>query len=103
MASLNMRDAKIVSRNPDRNNIKYSKVLRPATGKEEHLDEILSPMVNELLEKKLSYPLTIMYTDTSIISYAFSFLRKRWVMINMLVNQSQKVGYLLSTTKITLT
>ena len=58
--------------NPDRTNIKYIKIERPpSSDTQDHLDEILKPMVNQLLEEQDKYPLTIFYTYTNVVSYAY--------------------------------
>lgn len=49
----------------------------PSTETEDHLEEILKPMVDSLKTEKLQYPLTIFYTDTSVISFAYSFFEKQ--------------------------
>ncbi|XP_060599722.1 ATP-dependent DNA helicase RecQ-like [Ruditapes philippinarum] len=76
--SLQLKNPKIVSMNPDRTNIKYTKIERPpSSNTQDHLDEILEPMVNQLLEEKDNYPLTIFYTDTNVISYAYAYFEKK--------------------------
>lgn len=76
--SLQLKDPKVVARNPDRPNIKYIKIERPpSSDTQDHLDLILAPMVKQLLEEKDKYPLTIVYTDTNVISYAYSFFEKQ--------------------------
>ena len=76
--SLKLKQPKVIAVNPDRPNIKYRKFLRPAsTDTEDHLEEILTPIVDQLMTDKLKYPLTIMYTDTSVISFAYSFFEKK--------------------------
>jgi superfamily II DNA helicase RecQ len=58
--NLQLKNPKIVSMNPDRTNIKYTKIERPpSSNTQDHLDEILEPMVNQLLEEKDNYALTI--------------------------------------------
>lgn len=67
--NLNLRNPQIISINPDRPNIKYSNIMRPPSSQtEEHLEEILLPIMEGLATEMQNYPLTIMYTDTSVIS-----------------------------------
>ncbi|XP_052217790.1 ATP-dependent DNA helicase RecQ-like [Dreissena polymorpha] len=76
--SLQLKSPKIVCMNPDRTNIKYIKIERPpSSNTDDHLDKILEPMVRQLLEEKDKYPLTIIYTDTNVISYAYAFSEKK--------------------------
>lgn len=75
--SLRLKQPKMIAVNPDRPNIKYEKVLRPPSAEtKDHLEEILKPMADRLLKEKMQYPLTIFYTGTSIISFAYSFFEK---------------------------
>ncbi|XP_053405620.1 putative ATP-dependent DNA helicase Q1 [Mercenaria mercenaria] len=76
--SLQMKSPNVISRNPDRVNIKYSKIFRPPSAEtQDHLDEILAPMVDSLIDMRQNYPLTLIYTDTSTISYAYTFFEKK--------------------------
>ena len=73
--SLKLKQPKVIAVNPD---IKYRKVSRPpSTDTEDHLEEILTPLADQLMTDKLDFPLTIMYTDTSVISFAYSFFEKK--------------------------
>ncbi|KAH3802395.1 hypothetical protein DPMN_156071 [Dreissena polymorpha] len=64
--------------NPARPNIKYIKTERPSSSNtQDHLDEILTPMAEPLIKEKHQYQLTIMYTDTYVISYAYAFFEKK--------------------------
>jgi len=57
--SLQLKNPKVVARNPDRPNIKYIKIERPpSSDTQDHLDEILAPMVKQLLDEKDKYPMT---------------------------------------------
>ena len=54
--SLKPQQHKIITVNPDRLNIK-SKVLRlPSTDTEDHLEEILTPLADQLMTDILNYP-----------------------------------------------
>lgn len=75
--NLNLRNPQIISINPERPNIKYSNIMRPPSSQtEEHLEEILIPIMEGLATEKQNYPLTIMYTDTSVISFCYAYLEK---------------------------
>ncbi|WAR09362.1 RECQ-like protein [Mya arenaria] len=68
--SLQLKNPKIVSMNPDRTNIKYIKIERPpSSNTQDHLDQILEPMVNQLLEEK--------NINTNVISYAYAYFEKK--------------------------
>lgn len=55
--------------------MKYSNIMRPPSSQtEEHSEEILIPIMEGLATKKQNYPLTIMYTDTSVISFCYTYL-----------------------------
>ena len=76
--TLRLRNPKQVIRNPDRVNIKYEKVFRPPSqDTEDHLEEILKPMADELASQKLDYPLTVMYTDTNVIAFCYALMEKQ--------------------------
>ncbi len=73
--TLRLRNPKQVIRNPDRVNIIYEKVFRPPSqDTEDHLEEILKPMADELASQKLDYPLTVIYTDTNVIAFCYAFM-----------------------------
>lgn len=77
-ASLQLKTPKIIAMNPDRPNIKYIKTERPSSSNtQDHLDEILTPMAEQLIKEKHQYQLTIMYTDTYVISYVYAFFEKK--------------------------
>ena len=72
---LNLRDPLQVTMNPDRPNIKLNVLERPASqNTTDHLDIILTTMAEELKSQTTDYPLTIMYTDTSVIAYSYWFM-----------------------------
>lgn len=58
--------------NPDRKNIFYECKVRPSSG-EDKLDAVLSPLANELKEKQIDMPLTIVYGSLATCSDAFLF------------------------------
>lgn len=67
-----------ITMNPDRTNIVYYKELRPPSSETiDHLDTILQPMVEDLLNHKITFPLTILYSDTPVIGYCFWFFDKK--------------------------
>ena len=68
--SLNMRNTVEVVANPDRINIFLSKIFR---GSEEidSYEAILRPIVLELLEANVSYPLTIIYLPLRWCGFAY--------------------------------
>ena len=75
--TLRLNHPKLITVNPDRPNIMYRKVFRPPSmDTEKHLESILTPMVEQLKEEKEAYPMTIFYTDTSVISFAYAFFEK---------------------------
>ena len=63
MKSLNMKDPKLVIANPDRPNIFYEVQQRPSYLKESNnqFEEILSPIVDELIIANVKMPVTIIY------------------------------------------
>ena len=101
--SLKLKQPKVIAVNPDRPNIKYRKVSRPpSTDTEDHLDEILKPLADQLMTDKLDFPLTIMYTDTSVISFAYSFFEEKMGEKQYVGEAVLKTGCLLSINKCTL-
>ena len=67
-----------VEQNPNRHNIFYDKLERPrAELTQDHLDEILGDICSSLKENPTSYPLTIFYTNTYIISYCYSYMNSQ--------------------------
>lgn len=74
---LKLKQPKLVRVNPDRPNIMYQKLLRlPSTETEDHLETVLQPLVQQLMAEKTDFPMTIMYTDTSVISFSYAFFEK---------------------------
>ena len=76
----------ILSVKPDRPNIKNLCGLHPSTlrttlkkfssqwlNTQDNLEEILQPMADDLLRDTTDYPLTIVYNDTGVISFACAF------------------------------
>lgn len=49
----------------------------PSQETKDHLDNILGELADQLMTEKKDFPLTLMYTDTETISYAYRFLEKR--------------------------
>ena len=77
LKSLNVQDPCKVIMNPDRSNIKYVNIERPSsTETQDHLDTILEQIGNGLKQKRRQYPLTIIYTDTAVISYCYWYMEK---------------------------
>ena len=75
---LGLRSPKMVNRNPDRPNIAYVKFERPpSTQTLDHLEIILQPIVDELISQKEEYPLTILYSDVSVIGFCYWFFEKK--------------------------
>ena len=68
--SLKLDEAVVIEVNPDRKNIFYECKVRPSSG-EEKVTAVLEPLEKELLEKKISMPLTIVYGSLATCSDAF--------------------------------
>lgn len=67
-------DPVIVEVNPDRPNIMYKKIFRQASTKTfEDLDHIAENLCKELQEKRLNFPMTILYTDLDCIEYLYEY------------------------------
>jgi superfamily II DNA helicase RecQ len=74
---LNLRKATYIARNPDRHNIMYRKIERPPSSETlQHLDEIMLPIAHDLMNRKTFYPITIVYSDTSVIGYCYWLFEK---------------------------
>ena len=72
---MKLRDPVKIVENPDRPNITFTVKERAASVNTlDDLDILLTDIGKELLEKKTDYPLTVVYTDTAVISYAYRFL-----------------------------
>ena len=70
--SLKLDEAVVIEVNPDRKNIFYECKVRPSSG-EEKVTAVLEPLAKELLEKKISMPLTIVYGSLATCSDAFMY------------------------------
>ena len=66
-ASLGMPDPVVIGSNPERPNIFYASHQRADRG-EGKLDAILEPLLNELKDKRLDFPLTVIYGNLATIS-----------------------------------
>ena len=67
-----------IQMNPNRHNIFYKKVQRPRSElTQDHLDTVLGEISSSLKENPASYPLTILYSNTKVISYSYSFMDKK--------------------------
>ncbi|CAB4011752.1 Hypothetical predicted protein [Paramuricea clavata] len=69
-----MRNHVIIESNPDRSNIFFESKERSAKG-EGKLKAILEPLVNELKEKRLNFPLTVIYGNLATISECYVIAR----------------------------
>lgn len=70
--SLRLDNAFLVEANPDRSNIFYESKLRPSSG-EEKLNAVLAPLADELKERKIEMPFTIVYGTLATCADAFLF------------------------------
>lgn len=70
--ALGMINAIIVEESPNRPNIYFSSSRRKNTG-DDRLDEILLPLTKELFEKRMDFPLTLIYGSLETISTCFFF------------------------------
>ena len=70
--SLQLKQAVVISVNPDRRNIFFESKERPATG-ENKLCPILHPLCVELLEKKIDMPLTLVYGTLDVCAESFLY------------------------------
>jgi ATP-dependent DNA helicase RecQ len=71
---LHLNDPEVVSKNPDRPNIAYVKLMRPPSQSleaKEHLHKLIAYLCSQLQSKKLEFPITIVYTDTQTIAYSY--------------------------------
>jgi hypothetical protein len=73
-SSLGMHNHVIIESNPDRSNIFFESKERSAKG-EGKLKAILEPLVNELKEKRLNFPLTLIYGNLATISECYVIAR----------------------------
>ena len=75
--SLNMKNPLLVVANPDRANIFYEVIQRPAYVKQGNVDqfeELLSPIAEELITTTVRMPLTIIYSSLELCGVGFAFL-----------------------------
>lgn len=71
-ASIGLVDHVNIESSPDRPNIFYCAVKRPDRG-DDKLKPILTPLIQELIEKRLDFPLTIVYGNLQVIGECFLF------------------------------
>lgn len=69
-ASLGIHEPVIIETNPDRHNIYYESQRRDDRG-DGKLQAILEPLVNELKEKRLNFPLTVIYGNLETVSNCY--------------------------------
>jgi len=73
-----LKDPVKIIMNPDRHNIFYNVICRPPSqDTQDHLDEILDRIGEDLLKDPDNYPITIIYTDTRVIAYAYRYLERK--------------------------
>ena len=79
MKSLNMKDPKLVIANPDRPNIFYEVQQRPSYLKESNnqFEEILSPIVDELIIANVKMPVTIIYSSFEMCGVGYACLERK--------------------------
>ena len=76
--SLNLKNALQVIGNPNRPNIMYSKVFRKSDDID-FCEELLKPMTNDLKQRKVFYPLTILYLPLKWCGFAFKYFEMQMV------------------------
>lgn len=74
--SLNLKNPLEVIKNPNCPNIFYKKVFRKGDDVD-FFEEILKPIALGLKEKKLDYPITILYLPLRWCGFSFKFLQKQ--------------------------
>lgn len=74
--SLALMDPSYVEINPDRPNIFLASYARPSHG-DDKLDRILSPIVDELKEKRQDFPLTLIYGNLATIAECYCFFSNK--------------------------
>ena len=74
--SLALMDPSYVEINPDRPNIFLASYTRPSHG-DDKLDRILSPIVDELKEKRQDFPLTLIYGNLATIAECYCFFSNK--------------------------
>ena len=68
--SLGLKNCKYIVTNPDRKNICYKKIFR--SGQDvDAIQSILVPIASALHEKKVDYPLTIVYIPLRLCGFAY--------------------------------
>ena len=74
--SLNLKNPLEVIGDPNRPNIFYEKLFRKGNDID-FFEELLKPMVCELKEERLNYPLTILYLPLKWCGFAFKFFERQ--------------------------
>lgn len=74
--SLNLKNPLEVIENPNRPNIFYKKVFRKGDDVD-FFEEILNPIALGLKEKKVDYPITILYLPLRWCGFSFKFFQKQ--------------------------
>ena len=78
--SLNMKDPKLVTANPDRANIFYEVLQRPSFLKQSNVDqfeEILLPIADELITSNVKMPVTIIYSSLELCGVGYAFMDRK--------------------------
>lgn len=76
--NLELTNPKVIQISPDRSNIMYKKVKRQESTKtKDDLDVILSQLCEELLDKRINFPITIVYTDLDCIEYCYEYMNDK--------------------------
>ncbi|XP_067029743.1 uncharacterized protein [Acropora muricata] len=78
--SLNMKDPKCVTANPDRANIFYEVLQRPSylkQSKVHQFEEMLSPIADELKTHNVKMPVTIIYSSLYLCGVGYAFLDRK--------------------------
>ena len=78
--SLNMKDPKCVTANPDRANIFYEVLQRPSylkQSKVHQFEEMLSPIADELKTLNVKMPVTIIYSSLYLCGVGYAFLDRK--------------------------
>ena len=69
---LRLLKPEVVVGDPNRPNILYEIRKRPpSTEVEDHVKEVFTPIAEQLKDQKLSFPQTILYTDTNIVGLVY--------------------------------
>ena len=74
--SLGLINPSIIEVNPDRRNIYFAAEKRPNRG-DDKLDKILNPLVDELRQKKIEAPKTLIYGSMEIIGECYMYFSKQ--------------------------